>query len=122
MLFLGPMFIGGIFSITGAVVFLALMGAAGLFPLLPVLIVAVFLYKLNQSEDFNSLFSINLKTQGDRLSECPNCGEKVKKKEAVCPHCYSDLKKNCPNCGSIVDIRDSHCPNCNTRTDILKQK
>ena len=79
MIFLGPMLIGGIFSITGAIVFLALMGATGLFPLLPVLIVAIFLYRLHKSENFRELFSLNINSPEDKLAECPHCGEKVKK-------------------------------------------
>lgn len=36
---------------------------------------------------------------------CPHCGEGVDNQEqAVCPHCYGDLKANCERCGRIFDL------------------
>ncbi|GEM_PF-1933104 len=47
---------------------------------------------------------------------CPHCGERVEAEQAVCPHCYRDLKANCERCGRIFDLRgaaaESLCPEC----------
>ncbi len=47
---------------------------------------------------------------------CPHCGERVGEEQAVCPHCYRDLKANCERCGRIFDLStspvESLCPEC----------
>lgn len=47
---------------------------------------------------------------------CPHCGGRVEAEQAVCPHCYRDLKANCERCGRIFDLRgaaaESLCPEC----------
>ena len=47
---------------------------------------------------------------------CPHCGGRVEREQAVCPHCYRDLKANCERCGRIFDLRgsaaESLCPEC----------
>jgi len=52
------------------------------------------------------------------LRRCPHCGERVEREQAVCPHCYRDLKANCERCGRIFDLSDSGaeplCPECRT--------
>ncbi len=43
---------------------------------------------------------------------CPFCGGPITEEQAVCPHCFRDLKRNCPRCGAVIDVWAVRCPAC----------
>ena len=43
---------------------------------------------------------------------CSHCGERVEGDQAICPHCYRDLKANCERCGRIIDAGKALCEEC----------
>lgn len=46
------------------------------------------------------------------LSLCSTCHRPVRDEYVVCPHCYTELRRNCPSCARLVDMTWAVCPYC----------
>jgi len=43
---------------------------------------------------------------------CPNCKRKAEADFVVCPHCYTQLRKQCSNCQRTLHLDWDVCPYC----------
>lgn len=52
---------------------------------------------------------------------CPGCGKHVKDDWAVCPNCYTKLRKPCHQCGKLMELSWNLCPYCGTPTPGMRR-
>ena len=46
------------------------------------------------------------------LNLCATCRRPVREDFVVCPHCYTELRRDCPVCAQLVDLEWALCPYC----------
>ncbi|MBI2908021.1 MAG: zinc ribbon domain-containing protein [Chloroflexi bacterium] len=51
----------------------------------------------------------------DNQVSCPSCHRPIEPEFAMCPFCYTLLKRTCPNCRRLLSPSWRGCPYCATR-------
>jgi RNA polymerase subunit RPABC4/transcription elongation factor Spt4 len=46
---------------------------------------------------------------------CPACKELIERDYAICPSCYTQLKRKCPDCGRLIELTWNVCAYCGNR-------